>query len=623
MKRYLPLVVLLILGLLLSACAPATPQIIEKIVKETVVVEKEKVVEKTVVVAQTKVVEKEKVVMATAVPPTAVPVAPKEKQIGGTLNVWQPNGWPEPAWTHHSNWESIWATGPMRDVLFWGKPDGTLEPILAESYTVSKDGLVYTLKLRKGVTWHDGKPFGADDVINSMYVYFSPDKRPLAAVLYGGTTKGLKDYNNGKAKEIAGVKKIDDLTVEFTLDSPDAAYASLFWTYYPFTTLYPKHIMDTLDKTKLNQGNDAYWYTKPIGTGPYKFVQYKTDQFIEYARNDAYWGGKVGPEKLFMKISSPEVAIVMLQKGELDLLNPLQLTEVDRLKADQTVNVVEAKNAANWYGLEFNSYTANNLWTNPKAKQAFLYSIDRNAYLASILKGYGTIRHSYWDGTAYACPTMVKYDYDAAKADKLWTELGYPKEKRGDLTIDLMAWQGIKARLDFMPIAQEYLRKLGFKANVDIIDNALITDYMQGAGPRGKDYDSYVLLTGPQLDPATGIPGLLPDSTNNWYYRSWPFRPDATTGKKADAKVYDNKRVTELALAQAKETDPAKRRAIFQEMDCLYNNDLPAIANAAASFLIGTSKRLQGLDWANNAGLGIWTQMYRPGDWWVWDATKK
>jgi len=163
MRRYLPLTLLIVLGLLFTACAPATPQIVEKIVKETVVVEKEKVVEKTVVVEQTKVVEKEKVVTATPVPPTAVPVVPKEKQTGGTVNVWLPNGWPDKAWPYLSNWESTFAVSPMAEWPFWPKPDGTLEPLLGKSYTVSPDGLVYTVKLRENVKWHDGQPLTAED----------------------------------------------------------------------------------------------------------------------------------------------------------------------------------------------------------------------------------------------------------------------------------------------------------------------------------------------------------------------------------------------------------------------------------------------------------------------------
>ena len=154
-------------------------------------------------------------------------------------------------------------------------------------------------------------------------------------------------------------------------------------------------------------------------------MTYETDQYIEYARNENYWGDPVGPEKMYLRIASPEVAVVMIQKGEIDLMNPLQFTEAGRLAEDPNVEVIEAENLGNWYGLEMNYYASDGLWQNPKAKQAFLYSIDRQAYVDTILQGYGKVRNSFFDGTAYACPTMTEYTYDPEKADELWTEVNW------------------------------------------------------------------------------------------------------------------------------------------------------------------------------------------------------
>ena len=639
MRRQLAIALLVILGILFTACAPAAPEVItvekevivekekivtvevekaveiEKVVKETVIVEKEKVVEKEVQV------EKEVVVTATAVPPTAVPVAPTAKQMGGILNVWLPNGWPDVSWSHLSNWESTWAVSPMMEPLFWNMPDGTLQGILAESWSVSDDGLVYTVKLRDGVKWHDGVPFTAEDVVYSYYLYLHPDHRPIAELRYGRSISGSKEYNTGERDDIPGVIAVDDLTVQFTLDAPDASFANLALTYYPNMSVIPKHIiepMDQADHDRVMQGTVPYWTEGPIGTGPYKFVKYATDQYIEYERNEDYWGGPVGPEKMFLKISSPEVAVVQLQKGEIDLMNPLQFTEAGRLAADPNVNVVEAKNSAQWYGLEMNPMTADGLWTNPKAKQALLYSIDRQAYVNTILQGYGVVRNSFFDGTAYACPTMVEYNYDPDKAEALWDEIGLTRDKRADVTIDFMSWLGIKARMDYLPIAQEYLRKMGFKVNVDFIDNAVITEYTQGVGPRGPDWDFHVLLFGAGADPGSGDGFLLPDSKGNWGYRASPIVPDAATATKKGAWIYDNPRVNELVLMAQKETDPEKRKGYYQEIDCIWNVEHPAFATASPSFLIGTSLRLQGLDWQTNAGVAHWTRMYKPGDWWLW-----
>jgi len=557
---------------------------------------------------------------ATPVPPTAVPVAPKEKQMGGTLNIWLPNGWPDKSWAYLTNWESTFAVSPMAEGAFWPKPDGTLEPLLGLSYTVSPDGLVYTVKLRSNVKWHDGEPFTADDWAYSIALHAHPKLQPLGWIYTGLTLKGYLDYHNGKADTIAGIKVIDPLTIEFTLDGPDASFPRTFMTGSQIP-IAPKHIVEKLDQAQVLNNTDPYWYTKPIGTGPYKFVQYKEDQYIEYARNDNWWGGKVGPEKLFMKISSPEVALIGLEKGEIDYMYPTQLTEVNRLKANPSIELVEAKNSAQWFGLIPNYETMNGAWRNPKVKQALLQSVDRQGYVNTILQGFGAVRNSPFDGSAYACPTMLKWDYKPNDADKLWTDAGWPKDKRGTWIMDFMSWLGNKPRLDYLPILQEAVRKLGFKANVDLIDNALIEDYLSGRGPRGRDWDTQVLLWGPGADPQ-GM-AFLADPNSQTNAGVWGCPDQYDTDKWNTCWKYENARVQELFGLTAKETDPAKRTKYFQEIDCILNQEIPFFTTAGPSFILSKSKRLQGVDWATGASLGWWMALYKPGDLWIWDTTKK
>jgi peptide/nickel transport system substrate-binding protein len=638
-KTFALLCFVTVASLILSACEGETVEV-TRVVQETVVeketvvetvveketvletvVEKETVVE-TVVEKETVVEEKEVEVVVTATPEPAPGEmeVPTEMQMGGTLNIWQPNGWPEQSWPHRSNWESSWAISPMRERLFWAHSDGSLEPWLATDWEVSDDGLVYTVTLRDDVTWHDGEPFTAEDVKYSLELRLSPELRPLNEARYGQTVVDLLAYHEGEAEEITGVTVIDEHTIQFELAEPDAAFPRLFLAdSNGVPELVPMHIIETLDREEVMNGTADYWYTNPVGTGPYKFVRYETDQFIEYERNEDYWGDPVGPEQLFLKIASPEVAVVLLQQGEVDFLNPLQLTEAERLQEDPNVEVLVADNNAQWYGLEMNYYTMDGFWRDPRAKQAFLYSIDRQAYVDSILQGFGVVRHSFFDGTPYECPTKVEYNYDPERADELWTELGYPQDARGDVVIDLMSWLGIKARLDYLPIAQEFLRQLGFTVNVDLIDNSLINEYRQGEGPRGKDWDFHVLLFGPGTDPGTVAPFLLPDSQANWGVRSWPFPPNPDTGLKDDPYVYDNPRVNELLGLAAAETDPEQRKEYFQEIDCIWNEELPALMTASPSFVAAKSARLQGVDWQENAGLGKWTEMYKPGSWWIYE----
>jgi peptide/nickel transport system substrate-binding protein len=623
MKRFATLVVLLIVvSMLLPACAAPAPQVIKEVV--TVEVEK-KVVEtvqvevpKEVIKVETQIVEK--VVEATPVPPTAVPQAPTEKQMGGTLNVWLPNGWPDKAWPYLTNWESTFAVSPMAEGLFWPKPDGTLDPMLATSFDVSQDGLVYTVHLRDGVKWHDGTPFTCEDVRYTHWMHANPKLKPLGWLYTGLTIKDYKAFNEGKAPDITGIKCIDPLTVEYTLDSPDASFPRTFLVGNQIPIL-PKHKVEALPEETRFNNNDPYWTTDPVGTGPYKFVQYVEDQYIEYARNDDWWGGKVGPEKLFMKIMSPEVAMIALEKGELDYMYPTNLTEIKRLQADPNIDLVEAQNKGQWFGLIPNDMTMDGAWRNPKIKQALLKSVDRQGYVDTILQGYGRVIDSPFDGTAYACPTLTRWTYDPVEADKLWTEAGWPKEKRGEWIMDFMSWLGNKPRLDYLPILQEAVRKLGFKANVDLIDNSLIDQYLGGNGPRGKDYDTQVLLWGPGADPQ-GM-SFLADPTSSTNAGMWgcpdAWNPDIPKEQAfKTCWLYTNPRVQELFTLTAKETDPAKRTQYFQEIDCILNQEIPFFETAAPSFVLSKSKRLQGVNWPDGASLGLWMQLYRPGDFWLW-----
>jgi len=617
MKRYQVIVLLVTLSLLFTACAPATPQVIEKIVKETVVVEKEKVVQQTVVVQQTKIVEKEKVVLATAVPPTVAPQVPKEKQMGGTLNIWQPNGWVNPSWPHWSFWEDKWGGSPMAESLFWAMPDG-VKPQLATGYDVSPDGLNYTVHLRKGVKFHDGTPLTADDVAYALLVQTNPDFRPVSWFVgrYGGMLSGLLDYNAGKATTIKGMQVIDELTIKYTLDAPDASFPTLFLGNYPFIS--SKKALEKLDRTQLMQGTASYWTTAPIGTGPYQFVKFATDQYIEYKRNDNYWGGKVGPEKLFMKISSPEVAMVMMEKGELDLLSPMPFTEMARFKALPNVTLLEATNpTSSWYAMYPNWSAMNGQWRDTKARQAMLYSMDRQSYVNTILQGHAIVVNSMFDGTPFACKTMQKYAYDQEKAKAVWDSAGLTDAKRKDTMLSLVAWVSIKARSDFLPIAQEGLRKLGFKANVDLVDAALWPEYRDGKGPRGKEWSFSMQGGGVGFDPGGADSYLRSTSTQNVGYFHYPW-PAGKDGKKAPDWVYKNARVDELLDLAKKETNLDKRKADFQEIDCIYNQDPLWLPIALPNLNGAQSKRLQGVDWPTMASKGLVDYLYSVGDWWIW-----
>ena len=288
-----------------------------------------------------------------------------------------------------------------------------------------------------------------------------------------------------------------------------------------------------------------------------------------------------------MKIMGPEVAMIALEKGELDYMYPTNLTEVKRLQANPNIELIPAPNLGQWFGLIPNYMTMNGAWRDPKMKQALLKSVDRQGYVKTILQGYGNVRNSPFDGTPYACPTMIDWSYDPVEADKLWTEAGWPKEKRGEWVMDFMSWLGNKPRLDYLPIMQEAVRKLGFKANVDLIDNSLITEYLSGQGPRGKDYDTQVLLWGPGADPQ-GM-SFIADPTSKDQRRHAGAAPTVGTPRSRWSRgSEDVLEIREPARAGAVCLDRQGNRSgeahqYFQEMDCIFNQEIPVFTTAAPS----------------------------------------
>ena len=230
-KKWMTLIaVVAIAAMVLPACAPpATPEVIikevpvEKKVIETVIVEKEVAVEKEVV--KTVVVEKEVekevkvevVVTATPVPPTPVP--PKKKLEG----LWYPLGTEPPTLDIQlaTDTTSHLIIHQCIEGLFEYRGDGSIEPRGATGFTVSDDGLVYTIKLRKDAVWSDGVPVVAQHFVDGVVRLMLPETAAeYAWLMYD--IEGAEEFNTGEIDdpELLGVKAVDDYTFEVTLKAP-------------------------------------------------------------------------------------------------------------------------------------------------------------------------------------------------------------------------------------------------------------------------------------------------------------------------------------------------------------------------------------------------------------------
>lgn len=239
------------------------------------------------------------------------------------------------------------------------EPDENLEmrPALAESWDVSPDQLTWTFRLRPGVTFHDGSPFTADDVVYSY-------RRIIVEKL----------ANVDKFSAVADVTAADPLTVVVHLDRP---------TPNLLTNLGGFKGMAIVSRRNVESGQIA---THPVGTGPFEFVGQKSGDSITLRANRSYWDGAPPISGVtFRFISEPSTALSALQAGEIDWTDAVPTQRVAQLRDDDSITLAVTESNDYWY-LALSRARAP--WNDVRARQAIAYGIDRAAIVAAT--SYGT-----------------------------------------------------------------------------------------------------------------------------------------------------------------------------------------------------------------------------------------
>ncbi len=221
------------------------------------------------------------------------------------------------------DWQNWSVIKSIFDGLMDYEPGSTvLTPDLAESYTVSDDGLTYTFILREGLKFHNGRAVTAADVKYSLERAVNPATQSPGGG-YFGAIAGYDDVAGGKSTELSGVVATDDRTVAITLTRPDATFLHLMAINFGYVV--PK---EEIEKS------GADWGKQPVGTGAFKFVEWVPGQRIVLERNKDYFrAGVPYLDKLTFEFGQdPTVAVLRLKKGEVDIVGdgipPAQFTEL-------------------------------------------------------------------------------------------------------------------------------------------------------------------------------------------------------------------------------------------------------------------------------------------------------
>jgi peptide/nickel transport system substrate-binding protein len=539
-----------VLAVTVLACATPTPATVEKLVKETVVVEKEKVVEKPV----EKVVEK----VVTATPPPGrqiliVAIARAPVSI-------------DPA--DHRSRESETVIRNMFDGLVTRDTRSGVHLELAEAMNWLDDKTL-EVKLRQGVKFHDGTEMTADDVVftfdriikENAIEYPQPHTSPR---------KGL-------IAPLESIEKKDDSTVVMHFSGPWPPAMQLL----VHQQIVPKAYLEKV-------GTEGF-VKQPIGTGPFKFVSAKgMDEFV-MARFDDYYGGApdlkpVGPacvaQAIFRVIPEASTRVAALLAGEVDIIQEVPAELADTLSQTPGIQVKTGPGTRPMW-MELNVHQPP--FDDVKVRQALNYAVDKQLIVDKIYGGRATVLPGVLSPlNNFADPSLQPYTYDKDKALSLLAEAGWT-DTNGD---DILDKDGkpfsfvIDAQEVMRPVAEAIagqLRDVGIDASVRIWEYSVVLPMLL-AGER----QAYV---GDWGDSAFDPVGHME--------AKWHGYVEGQTYGRGNFSTYNNPRVNELIKAGETEADEAKRHEIYNEAQQILHEEVPAVFLVLPEVIEASSTRVQ------------------------------
>ena len=421
-----------------------------------------------------------------------------------------------------------------------------IRPYLAEAWEISKDGFVYTFNLKKGVTFHNGKGLGADDVRWSIE--------------YGQQPKNLA-YGGAELQTIASVEVLEPYRIRLTLREPMASFLSLMTTLQTLPIL-PKDSLITGEKPKVF----------PPGTGPYRFEQWKPGQELVLTRFAGYWQrGLPKIERLEIKIvTDPEARFLALRAGEFDLIEKMPPQHVSKIQNGEIRDIKAAiAEGSGIQGLVFN--TKKPPFDNVKIRQVVAHAVDPEEILKGAYWGIGSVvNQKMFPGSPWYFPVPER-KRDLSKAKLLLKDAGYGPGFR----VKLSGGQQAEREL---AIVQSELREAGVEVEIQLRDP-----------PTHR-----VSLRNGEFEFATTGANIFLDPDQNYFDY---FHTEAGEGSRGrNTSRYSSLRVDRLLEEGWKNLDPQKRRKIYREFVELIHHEVPVLYYLISPNVFGYRPQLIGFE---------------------------
>lgn len=461
--------------------------------------------------------------------------------------------------------ESAKITYQITETLLRYKEGTTeVEPNLADSYEVSADGLTYTFKLHKGIKFHDGTDFNAEAVVFNFMRWHDPNseyKFKEDTFDYYNSMFGPKDK-----RVIKEVKAVDELTVQFILNQPQAPFLQNI--AMPFFGIgSPKAIKEKKEKYK----------EAPVGTGPFVFKEWKRNDSITMEKNKNYWReGLPKADKLIVRsIPDNSARLAALRAGELDLIEDINTDDVKVVEEDSNLQKI-LRPSFNVGYIGFNM--KKKPFDDPKVRQALNHLVDKQAIIKAFYSGLAVPAVNPMPQTVLGFNDKIQdYSYDPEKAKQLMAEAGYPNGFDKELVFYAMP-----VPRPYMPngrkvaeTLQAEFAKLGIKTRIESPEWAVYLDDLK----KGEKDDIFMIgWTGDNGDP------------DNFLYPL--FDKDNIGGN--NYTFYNSEEVHKILLEAQTENDKTKRAELYHKAQQIIKDEAPWIPLVHSTPVIAAKKGLKG-----------------------------
>lgn len=439
-------------------------------------------------------------------------------------------------------------------------------PALAESWQVSADGLTFTFRLRRGITFHSGNPLTAQDAAYSLQRVVRLNKAPAFILTQFGFTPETVERT---------IRAPDDDTLVLTTDRP---YAPGF-----VLSCLTAGVGAVVDRRLLQQHEEngdlghGWLRTNAAGSGPFRLNAWRPNEVLVFDRFDGYWQGRPGLQRVFVRhIPEPGVQRLLLEAGDVDIARNLTNDQLQALRGHPRIRLVETpKGSLSYLGLN----TRRAPFGHVAVRQALKYLVDYEGIRDSIMAGRAVVHQSFLPRGFPGAIDDTPFRLDVPRARQLLAEAGYPDGFT--VTIDV---RNVSPAIDLAQALQAGFAQAGVRLEILPADNRqTLTRY------RARNHDIHLGEWGPDYqDP----------NTNAVAFASNPDNADGAASKTlAWRNAWDIPEMTGRTRAAMLERDPATRARMYEALQREHQQVSPFVILFQAIEVVAERNTVQGMIW--------------------------